>query len=64
MSMEGLSTYETTQSPSEWTKTDIVGAVLRIFGLREGHFGTNIGINGQGEEVALPSRALKHAIGA
>ena len=62
--MEGLSTQETTQSPSEWTKTAIVGAISDFFGLREGHFGANIRMDGQGEDVVLPSKALKHSIGA
>ena len=64
MTMEWLSTYETTQSPSEWTKTAAIGTILGWFyGLWERHFGANIGMNGQGEEVVLPSRALKYSIG-
>ena len=65
MTMEGLSTYETSQASSEWIKMAIVGGVLgRFFGLWESHFGANIGINGHDEEMVLPSRALKYLISA
>ena len=64
MIMEWLSTYEITQSSSEWTKTATVGTILgRFYGLWERHFGANIGMNGRGEEMVLPSRALKYSIG-
>ena len=65
MTMEGLSTYETSQASSEWTKTAIVGAILgRFLGLRESYFGANIGMNGHCEEMVLSSRALNYLIGA
>ena len=65
MTMECLIIYETTRPPLEWTKTAAIGTILGWFyGLWERHFGANIGMNGQGEEVVLPSRALKHSIGA
>ena len=64
MTMEWLITYEATQSPLEWTKMATVGTILgRFYGLWERHFGANIGMNGRGEEVVLPSRALKYSIG-
>ena len=47
MTMEGLSTYSTCESPSERTKTAIVRAILGgLFGVQESHFEANIGMNG------------------
>ena len=61
MTIEGLITYEISQAPLEYTNTTIFGAILvRFFGRWESQSGSNIIMNGQGEEVVMPSRVLKH----
>ena len=48
ITVEGLSIYETSQVPSEGTKTALEGEDFC-------YFRGNIGMNWQGEEVVLPS---------
>ena len=62
--MEGLSTYETSQSPSEWTKTPILGAILeRLFVFKKVNFGKLLTGMGCVDEVVLLFRALNHLVG-
>ena len=60
MIIERLSTNETPQETSQWTKLMIAGTNFgRYFSLSGGSVMSNFGMDGQDAVVFLPSKALK-----
>ena len=65
LTIETLSTHETPQEPSQWTKTAIAGATftfIRCVSFSSGSVRSYVGMNGQDAVVLLPSKALKEFI--
>ena len=58
--IERLSTHETPQEPSQWTKLTIAGATIgRLLPFSSGLVRSYFGMNWQDAVVLLPSKALK-----
>ena len=62
MIMEGLDTYVCMKHLKR-LQSGLKQHFGKFFGRWESQFGPNVGMNGQGEEVVLPSCALKYLVG-